>query len=77
MPSCHKVPYCWGLLEHSQDWYMRVTQEIKNTLRKPPRCKHCGCEISNEDVTDCVPLLHLISRVKVNPNTKLSDISWI
>lgn len=77
MPSRHKASWCWGLLEHSQDWYQNITQDILNTHLKPPRCPTCGIEIDNESVCDTIPLLNLISRVKINPNTKRSDISWL
>ena len=59
MKSRHAVPYCWGKLPWSQNELMRM-KEFEVT------CPKCGVRISNEDVTDCVPLGALVNQVKAS-----------
>lgn len=63
MPSVHKVPYCGGINKESQDM-------LKES---PIKCRHCGVRISNEDVSDCVVLGVLISRLVISKDSKLEE----
>lgn len=66
MKSRHAVPYCWGGLPWTQNELMRMKEF-------DVACPRCGVRISNEDVTDCVPLGVLVSQVRA-AGSKLSSI---